>query len=48
MTLLQQWIAFKAIMVKEFLRFIRIWIQTVLPPAVMTLLYFVIMGKVIG
>jgi ABC-2 type transport system permease protein len=48
MNLAQQWIAFKAIMVKEFLRFIRIWIQTVLPPAVMTLLYFVIMGKVIG
>ena len=48
MNLAQQWIAFKTILVKEFMRFIRIWIQTVLPPAVMTLLYFVIMGKVIG
>jgi ABC-2 type transport system permease protein len=42
------WIAFATILVKEFMRFIRIWIQTVLPPAIMTALYFVIMGNVIG
>lgn len=41
-------VVFRTMVVKEFMRFIRIWIQTVLPPAIMTLLYFIIMGKVIG
>ncbi|MBI3562513.1 MAG: ABC transporter permease [Gammaproteobacteria bacterium] len=48
MTLLQQWVALKTIVVKEFMRFIRIWIQTVIPAAIMTMLYFVIIGKLIG
>ncbi len=42
------WVAFKAILVKEILRFIRIWIQTVLPPAITTILYFIIFGNLIG
>ena len=42
------WIAFQAILIKEVLRFMRIWVQTVLPPAVTTVLYFVIFGKLIG
>jgi len=42
------WVAFYTIVTKEFLRFIRIWVQTVLPPAVTTALYFVIFGKLIG
>jgi ABC-2 type transport system permease protein len=41
-------IALKTIMVKEYLRFIRIWIQTVLPPAISIGLYFIIFGEIIG
>ena len=33
---------------REVLRFARIWIQTLLPPAVTTVLYFVIFGELIG
>lgn len=43
-----QWIAFRAILVKEVLRFSRIWIQTILPPMITTALYFVIFGRLIG
>lgn len=48
MTLNEKYIAFKTIVIKEFLRFIRIWLQTVLPPAITTALYFVIFGNLIG
>lgn len=48
MTAAQQWIAFKTIIIKEFLRFIRIWKQTILPPMITTGLYFVIFGNLIG
>jgi len=44
----QQMIALKTIMTKEYLRFIRIWIQTVLPPAISVGLYFIIFGELIG
>jgi ABC-2 type transport system permease protein len=44
----KQYIAFKTILIKEWLRFMRIWIQTVLPPAVTMVLYFIIFGKMIG
>lgn len=44
----QQLIALKTIAVKEYLRFIRIWIQTVLPPAISIGLYFIIFGELIG
>ncbi|HED33470.1 MAG TPA: ABC transporter permease, partial [Gammaproteobacteria bacterium] len=40
--------ALKTIIIKEYLRFIRIWIQTVLPPAITTALYFIIFGNLIG
>ena len=40
--------AFRTIVVKEFLRFIRIWVQTVLPPVITTALYFIIFGNLIG
>ncbi|MEW5756212.1 MAG: ABC transporter permease [Pseudomonadota bacterium] len=40
--------AFKTIVVKEYLRFIRIWIQTILPPVITTALYFIIFGQLIG
>ncbi len=48
MTLRQQLIALYTITVREFLRFIRIWIQTVLPPAITVALYFIIFGQLIG
>ena len=48
MTIYEQWIALRTIVVKEFLRFIRIWIQTVLPPAITVSLYFIIFGQLIG
>ena len=41
-------IAFRTIVVKEIYRFVRIWPQTLLPPAVTTALYFLIFGKLIG
>jgi ABC-2 type transport system permease protein len=48
MKLSAQYTAFHTIMVKEFLRFIRIWLQTVLPPAITVALYFIIFGELIG
>ena len=41
-------IAFNTIVRKEIYRFIRIWSQTLLPPAITTALYFLIFGKLIG
>jgi len=40
--------AFRTIVTKEVNRFARIWIQTILPPAVSMSLYFVIFGNLIG
>lgn len=44
----QKYVAFKTIVIKEVLRFARIWLQTVLPPMITTALYFVIFGNLIG
>lgn len=44
----EQWIAFITILRKEIKRFTRIWVQTLLPPAITMILYFVIFGKLIG
>lgn len=41
-------IAFTTILIKEVTRFTRIWQQTLVPPAISTLLYFVIFGSLIG
>lgn len=41
-------IAFSTILIKEMRRFLRIWVQTILPPMITTALYFVIFGKMIG
>ena len=41
-------IAFYTIVRKEVLRVIRIWIQTIVPPAITMTLYFVIFGNLIG
>jgi ABC-2 type transport system permease protein len=40
--------AFKTILTKEVLRFLRIWVQTLIPPAITMTLYFVIFGNLIG
>lgn len=48
MSLQEQWIAFITILRKEIKRFTRIWVQTLLPPAITMILYFVIFGKLIG
>lgn len=48
MTVIQIWVAFTTIVVKEIRRFTRIWVQTLLPPAIMMALYFVIFGNLIG
>jgi ABC-2 type transport system permease protein len=41
-------IAFKTLIYKEVLRFLRIWSQTLVPPAITMSLYFIIFGKFIG
>ena len=42
------WVPFKTLVIKEIMRFARIWVQTILPPAITTTLYFLIFGKLIG
>ena len=42
------WVAFNTIFIREIRRFMRIWPQTLLPPAITMSLYFVIFGGVIG
>lgn len=42
------YVAFKTILIREILRFVRIWMQTLLPPAISTALYFIIFGNLIG
>ena len=41
-------IALKRILTKEIQRFMRIWVQTLVPPAITISLYFVIFGSLIG
>ncbi len=48
MTFAEQTVALRTLLVKEVLRFTRIWIQTVLPPMITTALYFIIFGSLIG
>lgn len=48
MNLQQKYTAFKTLLIKEVLRFTRIWIQTILPPMITTALYFIIFGQLIG
>lgn len=42
------WIALKSIWRKEITRFMRIWVQTLIPPVVTMSLYFIIFGNLIG
>ncbi|WJW75410.1 ABC transporter permease [Thiohalobacter sp. IOR34] len=48
MTPREKYIAFQTILIREVLRYIRIWVQTVLPPVITTALYFIIFGNLIG
>lgn len=43
-----RWVGFRTIVIREYGRIIRIWGQTLLPPAVTTTLYFIIFGSLIG
>jgi ABC-2 type transport system permease protein len=48
MNRLQLWVALSTIVRKEIRRFMRIWQQTLLPPAITMTLYFVIFGNLVG
>jgi ABC-2 type transport system permease protein len=47
-TVTVQWIGFQTIVIKEIWRFLRIWVQTLLPPVITMTLYFIIFGNLIG
>jgi ABC-2 type transport system permease protein len=42
------WVGYKTIVRKEVTRILRIWAQTVVPPAITMTLYFIIFGNLIG
>lgn len=42
------WVALNTIVRKEIMRFMRIWVQTLIPPIITTTLYFVIFGEVMS
>ncbi|WP_428771427.1 ABC transporter permease [Vibrio sp.] len=42
------WTAFRSLLSKEIHRFTRIWVQTLVPPAITMTLYFIIFGSLIG
>lgn len=48
MTPRQVLVAFQTILLKEIIRFTRIWVQTLLPPVITMSLYFIIFGNLIG
>ena len=43
-----KYIALETIVIKEIRRFSRIWLQTLVPPAITIALYFVIFGNLVG
>ena len=48
MNFFEQMIALRTIIRKEIQRFLRIWIQTIIPPSITIVLYFVVFGNLIG
>ena len=44
----RHWVAFNTLVIREVRRFLRIWPQTLLPPAITMTLYFIIFGNLIG
>ena len=45
---LQNWVGLKTIVYREIMRVLRIWVQTLVPPAITMALYFVIFGNIIA
>jgi ABC-2 type transport system permease protein len=43
-----KWIAFSTLVRREVRRFMRLWVQTLVPPVITITLYFVIFGNLIG
>lgn len=43
-----KFIAYQTIVIKEVRRFLRIWVQTLVPPVITIALYFIIFGNLIG
>ena len=48
MSIAEQYIALSTMTIRETRRFLRIWTQTLLPPVITMVLYFVIFGTLIG
>ncbi len=48
MNLALNFVAMKTIVRKEMVRVLRIWVQTIVPPAITMTLYFIIFGNLIG
>ena len=48
MNIAVNWVALKTLVRKEIIRVARIWIQTIVPPAITMTLYFIIFGNLIG
>ena len=48
MSVTEQYLAFLTMAIRESRRFLRIWTQTLLPPVITMVLYFVIFGSLIG
>ncbi|MBM9578713.1 ABC transporter permease [Leptospira sp. 201903070] len=48
MNLIEKYNAFKTIVIKETVRILRIWVQTLIPPGITITLYFIIFGKLVG
>lgn len=42
------WVALKSLWRKEIIRFLRIWVQTLIPPVITMALYFIIFGNIVG
>ena len=42
------WVGLRTIVRKEMVRVLRIWVQTIVPPAITMTLYFIIFGHLIG
>ena len=48
MNIALNFVAMKTIVRKEIIRVLRIWVQTIVPPAITMTLYFIIFGNLIG
>ncbi len=44
----ENFIGFNTIVIRELKRVLRIWVQTLVPPAITSTLYFIIFGTLVG